>query len=416
MLQNYLKLALRVLLRRKFFTAISLFAVSLTLTVLTVASAALDHVFGPHAPEVHADRTLAVLSLYLSGPRGSQSGGAGYGFLDRHVRDLPGAERVSLSSLPDLTGSYVNDTKVRLFLKRTDAEFWRILQFTFTAGGPFGAEDVAGRNRVAVINQATAARFFGSAEAVGRTLEIEGQSFRVVGVVSDVPIMRILPFSDVWVPIGTTKGDAPKDEVIGDFMALILVRDRALIPAIQDEFQARLAAAAAELPDPQNFDTLSGAAETFFEAASRFLFDPRQARESHPGRLWAMIVGAALLFMTLPAINLVNLNLSRILERASEIGVRKAFGATSRTLVGQFVVENVVLTLIGGALGTLFSAVTLWALNHSELIPYSQLQLNLRVLLAGLALALVFGLLSGVYPAWRMSRMHPVEALHGRSE
>ena len=52
--------------------------------------------------------------------------------------------------------------------------------------------------------------------------------------------------------------------------------------------------------------------------------------------------------MLLPAINLVNLNVSRILERASEIGVRKAFGASSRTLVGQFVVENVVLTLVGG--------------------------------------------------------------------
>ena len=53
--------------------------------------------------------------------------------------------------------------------------------------------------------------------------------------------------------------------------------------------------------------------------------------------------------MLLPAVNLVNLNISRIMERASEIGVRKAFGASSRTLVGQFVVENLVLTLVGAA-------------------------------------------------------------------
>ena len=53
--------------------------------------------------------------------------------------------------------------------------------------------------------------------------------------------------------------------------------------------------------------------------------------------------------MTLPALNLVTLNLSRILERASEIGVRKAFGAPRRMLIGQFIIENVVLTLIGGA-------------------------------------------------------------------
>ena len=59
----------------------------------------------------------------------------------------------------------------------------------------------------------------------------------------------------------------------------------------------------------------------------------------------------ALLFITLPTMNLVSINLSRIMERASEIGVRKAFGASSRTLVGQFVMENVVLTVIGGAIG-----------------------------------------------------------------
>ena len=55
--------------------------------------------------------------------------------------------------------------------------------------------------------------------------------------------------------------------------------------------------------------------------------------------------------MLLPTVNLVNLNVSRMMERASEIGVRKAFGASSRTLVGQFVVENVALSLIGGAVG-----------------------------------------------------------------
>jgi putative ABC transport system permease protein len=111
----------------------------------------------------------------------------------------------------------------------------------------------------------------------------------------------------------------------------------------------------------------------------------------------------------------VNLNMSRIMERASEIGVRKAFGASSRTLVGQFIVENLVLTMIGGAAGLVLSAIALRLLNSSGLIPYAQFQLNLRVFLYGLALALFFGVLSGVYPAWRMSRLHPVQALKGAS-
>ena len=73
--------------------------------------------------------------------------------------------------------------------------------------------------------------------------------------------------------------------------------------------------------------------------------------------LRTIFIVLALLFMTLPALNLVTLNLSRILERAPEIGVRKAFGAPKRTLIAQFVTENVILTLIGGALGFVFTII-----------------------------------------------------------
>ena len=119
--------------------------------------------------------------------------------------------------------------------------------------------------------------------------------------------------------------------------------------------------------------------------------------------------------MLLPAINLVNVNLSRIYERTSEIGVRRAFGASSRHLIRQFVLENVVLCLVGGAIGFLLSAVVLAALNASDLIPYSDFGLSYRGFLAGMGLATIFGILSGLFPAWRMSRLHPVAALKGET-
>jgi putative ABC transport system permease protein len=122
-----------------------------------------------------------------------------------------------------------------------------------------------------------------------------------------------------------------------------------------------------------------------------------------------------LLFMLLPTLNLVNINLSRILDRASEIGVRKAFGASSRTLIGQFIVENLVLTLLGSLAGLVLASLVLSALNSSGLLPYARLALNYRIFLYGLAMAVFFGILSGVYPAWRMSKLHPVQALRGRS-
>ena len=117
--------------------------------------------------------------------------------------------------------------------------------------------------------------------------------------------------------------------------------------------------------------SLTGTAATFFDAMSITIFSPGSG-QTRSGWLWACILGAAVLFMSLPAINLVNINLSRILERAPEIGVRKAFGATSRTLVGQFVVENVVpLTLVGGLLGWALSAVVLRGIVASAVIPYA---------------------------------------------
>jgi putative ABC transport system permease protein len=112
-------------------------------------------------------------------------------------------------------------------------------------------------------------------------------------------------------------------------------------------------------------------------------------------------------------VNLVNINISRIMERASEIGVRKAFGAPARTLVGQFLVENILLTLVGGLLGFLLSLVVLRAIGDSGMFSYARFTLNPRVFAYGVGLAVLFGLISGVYPAWRMSRLNPVDALNG---
>lgn len=413
MLRNYLKLAFKVLARRKFFTAISLFGISITLVVLMVATALLDHVFAPHPPETDLDRTLGIYTLALVGDRGESTGTPGYGFLDRTARDLPGAERMTIYSFQERAVSYPEGRKVLSWLKRTDGEFWRILDFDFLEGGPYTAEDEADRNFVAVINESTRERFFGEdASAVGRTIELDGQRFRVVGVVEDVPFLRLAPFADVWVPISTLRSSAYRHRIRGSFQALVLAESEEAKPLIREELQSRLADV--PIPEPERFDRLHSGAETLFEAVSRMLFSSTWER-AHPQRLLAVFLTLAVVFMVLPAVNLTNLNLSRILERTSEIGVRKAFGGSIRALVGQFLVENVVLTLLGGAIGLVLSALTLRAIEASGAIPYAELSLNPRIFLWGLGLALVFAVLSGVYPAWRMARMHPVLALRGRS-
>ncbi|MEW6126449.1 MAG: ABC transporter permease [Acidobacteriota bacterium] len=409
MLKNYFKTAFKVFLRRKFFTFISLFAISFTLVVLMVATAIIDHVFGEMPPEKNLDRRLGVYEMQIRGEHGSMNGLAGYRFLDRYCRDLPFVEKQTFFTGPGQVVTYKGDEKIKLFLRRTDGEFWQMMDFQFLEGAAFTEVDEKNRNFVAVINEATRKKFFGNDSAVGKTIDIDGQNFRVVGVVSNVPTLRIIPFSDIWVPISTAKTDAYKKEFVGNFMGLFLARNVADIPAIKEEFNSRLTQV--EIPDKQ-FNQAVSAICTFPEGVARF-FSPGPSEDATPARLIIGITIAALLFMLLPTINLININISRIMERASEIGVRKAFGASSLTLVGQFIIENILLTLIGGVIGFVGSYFVLHLISQSNLIPYAEFQMNFRIFLYGLALAVCFGLLSGVYPAWKMSRLHPVQALTG---
>jgi putative ABC transport system permease protein len=419
MIKNYLKVALKVLARRKFFTFISLFGICVTLLVLMVATAMLDQIFAPQAPEVRSDRTLGIYQISLRGEYMAYSGFSGYGLLERLRRnltqELPAVENTSVFTVQEKVVSYLDGRKLEAWLKHTDGEFWRILDFRFVEGGPFTPEDERNANFVAVINESTRDRFFGGQPALGRSIEVDGQRFRIAGVVEDVPILRFVPFSDIWVPVSTMKSATYKQEYLGGFIAILLARSRADFPAIKSEIAARFKEAEAHIPATTPYKTIFGGADTLFEALSRIFFSSNDVGDSHPERLVVVLLTMMVLFMVLPTVNLVNINLSRILDRSSEIGVRKAFGASSRTLVGQFVIENVVLTLIGALIGFVLSAAVLSALNASGVIPYSDLHLNGRVFLYGLAIALFFGLFSGVYPAWRMSKLHPVQALRGRS-
>ena len=100
MLKNYIKMALKVLLRRKVFTCISLITISFTLMVMMVATALFDHVFGSFPPETRADRTLILDSITgrHTEHQGSSTRPPSYAFLERYVSPLTHAEKVSISN------------------------------------------------------------------------------------------------------------------------------------------------------------------------------------------------------------------------------------------------------------------------------------------------------------------------------
>ena len=411
MLRHYLTMTIAVLKRRPFYTAISLFGISFTLLVLMVVTAMADHTLAPMAPESRQARMLGVHSARMYGPDNAWSSNGGYLLFDKYARNLPGAEALTIFSGFQTVSTYLGDQRITSNVKRTDGAFWRVFDFPFLEGGPYSQGDVDDARFLAVITRATREKIFNGQPALGKTFEADGQSFRVVGVVENVSDIRMVPFADFYVPTTTAKTDAYKRELMGGFSAVVLARTTDDLPKIREEFNARVARI--ELPD-KSYTTLVAPFETKYDSLARESpFADRTSADRQGPKLTLFLVIAGLLFVTLPTVNLVNVNISRILERASEIGVRKAFGAPTRTLVAQFVVENVILTLIGGAIGLVLSALVLRALNQSGFIAHSAFVVNARVFAYAVLLATGFGLISGVYPAWRMARLRPVEALKG---
>ncbi len=416
MLYNYFKIAIKVLMRRKFFTFISLFGISFTLIVLMVVAAIMENAISAVKPESNAHHCLTISRLRFGStakPTWNWSSSPGYKFMQEHVLKLPFAEKISLHSRPRRVLAFVGGRKLDLNLKTTDGNFWEIMDFHFLEGSGYIPAQADSGAFVAVINQATRDGYFGGESALGRKITVDGQSFTVQGVVANVPVYRRSPFSDVWVPIKTAKTSNYQHELMGEFNATILAKSRADFPKIKQALQDELPKVA--FPDPKNWNIAYSMADTMIERWSR-VFTHERGEDAGVAGLVTKIMGLALLFMLLPAVNLINLNSSRILERSSEIGIRKAFGATSRNLATQFLTENLVLTGIGGLLGFLGAALTLRFISQSGVIPYADFQLNLTVFWVGLLTTFLFGVLSGVYPAWRMSRLHPVAALKGGSQ
>ncbi len=413
MLLSYLKIAWKVLLRRKFFTFISLFGISFTLMILLVVYAFYDHTVGPHTPANRVDRMLFVDRMQLLYREGGQSNSSvGYAFLDKYVRTLRTPERVSLSEANwGTVAAYVGQQVLKLDLRRTDSEFWRIMDFDFVAGRPYNLQEVRDAARVVVLSESTSRRYFGTtAGVVGRNIEAAGVRYRVVGVVRDVPLTRGNVYAELWAPITTTTDNLRDPNFLGGYQAILLARSPDDIQHVKDEYQQVVSRL--PVPDPKLYKKVNNHAHTLL-ASITMRFSNDAGAEGGVGRFTRLAFALGLLFMLLPALNLVNINVSRTLERSAEIGVRKAFGATAGTLVGQFLLENIFLTLLGGILGLGLAAGALHLLNESHFLAYSTFALNGRVFAVALGIILFFGTLSGAYPAYKMSKLQAVKALKG---
>jgi putative ABC transport system permease protein len=410
--KNYLLTAWKVFMRRKLFTAINLACIVLTLVVLMVIASLLETAFYPKGVEGKSDRFLQVMMVRMdsAGGHGISRTPLGYKLIDKYLKPMPGVERVAAVTIPLPVSVYQGERVSELQMRRADADYWKVLDFQLLAGRLPGVDDDTSGHMVAVINRSTARKLFAGPEAaVGQKIDVGGRMFEVIGVVEDA--LHLNAYADIWAPLSTFDSSDYRNNLTGQFFALILAKDAADLPRIRRDV-ARIATGVVA-DDPAKWKRIRFWADSKLDLFARILVGKDDEPDSSAGKLLAIVGGAMLLFMLLPALNLVNLNTGRIMERRSEIGVRKAFGATSTQLAAQLVVENVLLCIAGGLIALAATAGALRWLESADLIPYLQVQMDLAVFGYGLLIATVFGLLSGVIPAWKMSRLDPVHALKG---
>lgn len=417
MLKNYIKIAFKVLLRRKFFTVVSLFGISCTLLVLMIATAFFEHFSRPAEPGTKMYNSMLIAMIELKKVRGDHGSSVmhtypSYYFIDRYVKSMITPKKVSIHSRPVDYAYYLNNKKNFMRVKYADAAFWDITEFDFVDGRPFNQSEVDNAAFVIVITDRLAREYFGSFDPIGKEIELANKFYKVVGVIPNEEIPSWEAYADAYVPVTTSEEDLNNPRPHGRYTAHILADDRDSFAAIKKEIKSKLWGEAPEGID--EYDSVKVMVGTLAEVAAAAIFGggPDDFDNAWTYAIITIIL-LMILFMLLPSINLVNINISRIIERSSEIGIRKAFGASAKSLVVQFIVENLILTIIGGVIGFILSYFALDLITDSGLLPFGNFSINIRIFLLSLGITVFFGLFSGVYPAYKMSRLHPVEALRG---
>jgi putative ABC transport system permease protein len=410
MFTSYIKMAWKVMLRNKFFTCISLFGISFTIMILTVVLALIDLLIGDNYPEVNRHRTLYISGIFLS-KEGNYSdqrmiSSPSYEFMSRYVLPMQTPETVSVYAqgiFNKLMGNQMHGFIVRY----TDAQVWRIMNFEFIEGKAFTIQEVDKASRVAVISESMREKYFGKTNVTGQYIESGEVKYQVMGVVKNPPVG--FAYADIWVPLSVDERIQNESLLAGHCHAIVLAKDKSDIKKIQAEYNNQLKKVA--FPDPNKYNKIESWASTALESMIGM---------THIGQFLGAFIFLTCIFIAIPSINLININISRIMERSSEIGVRKAYGASSADLVTQFVFENMIVTIMGGVMGfvmAIYAADLLVDLinyvNPVFQIPHGQFQVNERIVMYCMLVALIFSLASGVYPAYRMSQLHPVEALKG---
>ena len=441
MISNYLKLAIKVLGRRTFFTAISLFGISFTLMVLILLSAFIDAEFGNHQPLTQKDdmvflerammklivqdTTWEVDSLRLDGnmvydstmqvkdiTTSTSTASTGYYLCNNYLRDVTGAVNYSFYAPSRTFDLFIEGKKLTFNAIYADAAYWQIFDFSFSHGRPFTKQENDNASQIAILSTQAARNYFGSSSnAVGKFLELDGKQFEVIGIIKKLKNAKPFVSADVYLPLQTINPMAiNQDDLLGTFEAVFLANSEKSKADILASLEQK--AKQIPLPNPEEYNNLYLKGTDLLGRYALYVLPISDNNYDKAKKVFLLItISLLLLFVLLPTLNLINLNVSRVMERSAEIGVRKAFGAHSGSILMQLVFENVILTLLGGIIGYLLAYIVLYLVNDSNILGEIVLQFNTTIFIYSILICLAFGIISGLLPAYRMSKIHIVNAI-----
>ncbi|HWK73919.1 MAG TPA: ABC transporter permease [Povalibacter sp.] len=323
----------------------------------------------------------------------------------------------------------------------TSADFFAMFDvpFLYGTGWPRTADEAP--EPVVVISKAINDRVFGGVDSVGRSINVSGRPFRVVGVIDGwMPQPRFYdlsgafdPSEGIFLPFGwTTAWELPaagpirclSNDQVGSFKELLAAECvwlQVWAELASDEQRARYQ----QFLD--NYVREQKEAGRFPRPLNNRLADVSTWLDMNDvvGDKSRILVAVALLFLAVCVLNTLGLMLARFLGAAPISGLRRALGATRRDIVRQHLTEVMLMGLIGGIAGLGLAKAGLWLLHvllflpmarqsinpQAQTIAHSMTHLDGQMVLAALAMSLIAGLAAGLYPAWRIGRLQPASFL-----